>query len=157
MAALAAMLAGAAPQPAAALQSDIVAGTFSGLAIGGFDPVAYFGRDAREGRPVYTATWGGVSWQFANEGNMTAFLAAPEIYVPAFGGHCAMAVARGELAEGDPRVFVVHRGRVYLFFAPDDRKEFLADPDRYVRAASRRWKDLAPFAPAELTPDAPTR
>ncbi len=138
----------------AALAPDIVTAEYSGLAIGGYDPVTYFEHDARKGRPEYTAMWAGAAWQFANEGDMRAFLAAPEIYAPAFGGYCATSLARGERVEADPRLFVVHRGRVYLFYSRENRDAFLAAPDRFATRARHEWQALAPRAPAALMPAA---
>lgn len=146
-------LAAVSPLPVAAgLVQDIVTATYSGLALRGYDPVAYFAGRAEEGRAEYSAMWHGVPWQFANAGNRDAFLAAPEVYAPAFGGHCPIALTRSELTEADPRLFAVHRGRVYLFFSPEARAEFLRSPDGYALEARLRWKEIAPHAPEELTP-----
>ena len=91
----------------------------------------------------------------APRGDREAFLASPETYAPAFGGHCATSLARDIRAEADPRLFVVHRGRVYLFHSREMREEFLALPDLVAGRARIAWQAMAPRAPAELTPAAP--
>ena len=68
----------------------------SGLAISGFDPVAFF----TDGKPVPGAagiefTYGGAVWRFCNIGNREAFAAQPEVYMPRFGGYDPVGVARG--------------------------------------------------------------
>ncbi|ESR22662.1 YHS domain-containing (seleno)protein [Lutibaculum baratangense] len=147
-----------APEGRAGLAPDIVGGAYSGFAIGGHDPVSYFAGRATTGSADHQAMWGGVGWRFVNEGNREAFLRDPEVYVPAFGGHCATALARGERVEGDPRLFALHRGRVYLFHSAEARARFLKEPDRMAASARAGWARVAPHAPAELSPAAfPTR
>src|SRR5262249_10116544 len=61
----------------------VVVNRFSGFAIEGFDPVAYFvdGR-AEQGLPDFEATEAGAVWRFRNEGNRASFVAHPEVYGP---------------------------------------------------------------------------
>ena len=80
----------------------------SGLAIGGFDPVAYFiDGVATPGKGDFEASFAGAVWRFRNEGNRGAFLADPDIYLPRFGGYDPTGVARGVAVPGDPRLWVV--------------------------------------------------
>jgi len=112
----------------------------TGFAIGGFDPVAYFvdGR-ARLGRAAHELIWSGVAWRFVNEGNMTAFARAPEVYAPRFGGHGAMGMARGNLNRGNPRVWAVRGDRLYLFFSARARAEWRAAAEVNIARAESRW------------------
>src|SRR5579859_222875 len=72
----------------AATTERVVANRYSGLAIEGYDPVAYF-VDARPvvGQPEFEASEAGVAWRFRNEGNRASFVAHPDIYSPQFGGY----------------------------------------------------------------------
>src|SRR5262245_57627098 len=94
----------------------IVVTRYSGLAIEGFDPVAYF-TDARpvRGLPDFEASQAGAVWRFHNASNRDAFAAHPEIYGPQFGGYDPIDVARGVALAGNPRFFVVTGQRLYLF------------------------------------------
>ena len=76
------LMVAAAPRSHAA--EPVALNPYTGLAIDGFDPVAFFtdGR-ARPGRPDLELRSGGANWRFANEGNMAAFAAAPEGLCPA--------------------------------------------------------------------------
>src|SRR5580692_247654 len=86
----------------------VVAARFSGLAIDGFDPVAYFVQNqAVLGLPDYEAQEAGAVWRFHNEGNRASFLAHPEVYAPQFGGYDPIDVARGVTFAGNPNFFVV--------------------------------------------------
>jgi YHS domain-containing protein len=97
--------------PAPALASGLSIGTselvsadaLSGLAIDGFDPVAYF-VDQRPlaGKAEFETTWRGATWRFANAANRDAFLADPDVFAPAFGGYDAEAVTRGVTAGSNP-------------------------------------------------------
>src|SRR4051812_19728994 len=65
---------------------------YTGLAIDGYDPVSYFIEGMpRLGRADFELRFGGSNWRFANEGNMAAFAADPDVYAPRFGGHDPLA------------------------------------------------------------------
>ncbi|MGE3149299.1 MAG: YHS domain-containing (seleno)protein [Pseudorhodoplanes sp.] len=118
----------------------VVADWRTGLAIGGFDPVAYFTDAAPvEGRPEYEASFAGVTWRFRNEGNRAAFLDHPEIYAPQFGGHDPVGVARGIARPGHPELWLVEGRRLYLFFGAEARAAFAADPAGLSARAQAQW------------------
>jgi YHS domain-containing protein len=128
---------------AAAAGGRIVIDPLTGFAAAGFDPVAYFAEDAaRPGSTRYEAVWQGATWRFANQGNKAAFLDHPEIYAPAFGGHCAVAVARGYMAEGDPTIWEVHADRLYFFHSESNREVFLAGPGQVIAEADAVWRGM---------------
>jgi YHS domain-containing protein len=127
----------------AATTERIVVNRFSGVAIEGFDPVAYF----VDGNPVQgtaefeASLWGAV-WRFRNEGNRASFLAHPEIYGPQFGGYDPADIARGVTVAGNPRFFVISAQRLYLFSREDNRDAFAADPERFLFEVNKRWPAL---------------
>ncbi|MET0967918.1 MAG: YHS domain-containing (seleno)protein [Tardiphaga sp.] len=116
---------------------------YTGLAIGGFDPVAYFtdGQPTR-GAADYELSASGVVWRFSNEGNRTAFAAHPEIYGPQFGGYDPVDVARGVAYAGNPRYWLVTGQGLYLFGRPDSRDAFAASPAGYIAEANKRWREM---------------
>jgi hypothetical protein len=130
------------PNPAAqgATTQRIVTNRYSGLAIEGFDAVAYF-TDAQAIRGVadYEAAESGAVWRFQNASNRDAFAANPEIYGPQFGGYDPIDVARGIAYAGNPRFFVVTGQRLYLFAREESRDSFAANPARYLKDAVERW------------------
>jgi len=76
---------------------DVAAGTDAppintnrhGLAIEGYDPVAYFGAGGGEptkGKKSITAEHDGATYRFANEDHRQRFASDPDRYAPAFGG-----------------------------------------------------------------------
>ena len=101
----------------------------SGLAISGFDPVAYFAdAAAKEGKPDIELNLEGSTWRFRNEGNRAAFADRPDIYAPRFGGYDPVAIARGASVPGHPAFWLVSNERLYLFYSVKARAMFAADP-----------------------------
>jgi hypothetical protein len=147
--ALFALLAGLAAQAwpdlaaRAATTERVVVNRFTGLAIEGFDPVAYF-VDARPeiGMEGFEASEAGAVWRFRNEGNRASFVAHPDIYGPQFGGYDPIDLARGVAVAGNPRFFLISGQRLYLFGREQSRDAFAADPERVLREANQRWPAL---------------
>jgi len=128
---------------AQATTERVVVNRFTGLAISGFDPVAYFtDSSAMRGDERYEAVRDGAVWRFRNEGNRAAFVSHPEIYAPQFGGYDPVDVARGKVVQGLPRLWMVHGQRLYLFASETSRTAFLANPDGFATSAQRRWPKL---------------
>jgi hypothetical protein len=144
MTALAGLVAiGLAPVVQATTTERVVVNRFSGLAIEGFDPVAYFVQDEPVlGLPDFEAAEAGAVWRFHNEGNRLSFLEHPDIYGPQFGGYDPVGVARGVTFAGNPRFFVVANQRLYLFGQESYRDAFAANPGRYLAEAEKRWPRL---------------
>jgi hypothetical protein len=116
----------------------------TGLAISGFDPVAYFTDGKPEmGRAGLELSLGGAVWQFTNEGNRAAFAEHPDVYMPRFGGYDPVAVARGTTVPGHPLIWALTGQRLYLFYDAKARDTFLADPGRIIVAAERKWQAIA--------------
>ncbi|MEZ5822431.1 MAG: YHS domain-containing (seleno)protein [Xanthobacteraceae bacterium] len=145
LALLAAVFALFGPDPTAwgSTTQRVVVNRYSGLAIEGFDPVAYF-TDARavRGLPDFEATEAGAVWRFHNASNRDAFAAHPEIYGPQFGGYDPIEVTRGIAYAGNPRFFVVTGQRLYLFAREQSRDAFAANPGRFLKGALARWPEL---------------
>ena len=127
----------------AATTERVVVNRYSGLAIEGFDPVAYFTDSlAAPGVPDFEASEAGVVWRFRNEGNRASFVAHPEVYGPQFGGYDPVDLGRGVTCASNPRFWVVAKRRLYLFGREENRDAFAADPVRFLKEASARWPAL---------------
>lgn len=90
----------------------------NGLAIQGYDPVAYFTQNkAAEGNKQLTAVFEGVTYRFSSAANKELFVKDPKKYEPQYGGWCAYAMgATGEKVEIDPETFKILNGKLYLFY-----------------------------------------
>jgi YHS domain-containing protein len=100
---------------ALAAEPPVFTGLVKGLAVAGYDPVAYF----TQGKPVMgsedvTLQHEGATWRFASAENRTAFEAAPAKYAPQYGGYCAYAVSKGYTAKAEPDAWTIHDGKLYL-------------------------------------------
>ena len=126
-----------------AYAADAIYSNWLGLAIGGYDPVAYF----TEGKPVegsgdYTAKWKGADWRFASAANRDMFVAAPEKYAPQYGGYCAYAVAQNSTAKIDPTAWAIVNGKLYLNYSHDIQKTWIANRDAFIVAADKNWPSV---------------
>lgn len=123
--------------------APVVVNRFSGLAISGFDPVAYFtdGRP-RQGDRDMELMQGGVVWRFCNEGNRAFFAANPEVYGPQFGGYDPVDVARGVAFPGNPQFWLISDNRLYLFGREQTRDAFAAAPATVLQDARKRWNQV---------------
>jgi hypothetical protein len=127
-----------------AAPAPLVVDVHTGLALSGFDPVAYFTDHKPElGRAGLELRQDGAVWRFCNEGNRAAFADHPEIYGPRFGGYDPVAIARGASVAGHPLIWAVVSARLYLFYSTAARAAFLSDPGRVIMAAERKWPTVA--------------
>jgi YHS domain-containing protein len=127
----------------AAASDPIVVNAETGLALSGFDPVAYFtDGKPKQGRAQMEWSRDGVVWRFANEGNKAAFADNPDVYTPRFGGYDPVAIARGTSVPGHPLFWAVIGERLYLFYSDAARAAFVADPGRIIETAERRWPEV---------------
>jgi len=130
---------------AEALVQTIVTDPLSGVAIEGYDVVSYFTEaEPQIGQPDYEYVWQGVPWYFASAANRDVFMRNPDVYAPQYGGHCATSLSRGFLSDGKPRLYVIEKTKLYLFYSLANREAFLASEERAVVAANANWKRLEP-------------
>jgi hypothetical protein len=114
--------------------------TADGLALRGYDPVAYVAEGApRRGTARFDAEWRGARWRFASAANRELFLADPDRYAPRYGGHCAWAVSQGYLAPADPRQWRIVEGRLYVNYDEAVQRRWLRDIPGFIAAADRNW------------------
>ena len=124
--------------PARAAQSDIFAN--DGVAINGYDPVAYFTEmKPVEGDSAHSTMWKGAEWRFASAENKATFEAAPDQYAPQFGGYCAYAVSQGYTAPTVPEAWTVHDGKLYLNFSLRARDLWSKDIPGNIKAGEANW------------------
>lgn len=125
---------------AAATTEHVVTDRNSGLAIHGFDPVGYFTEGAPTlGKGEFEYRHAGVVWRFRNAGNLGAFAADPDVYMPRYGGYDPVGIARGVPVAGDPRNWIIVEQRLYLFQSPENKAIFAVDSERAVAAADEHW------------------
>jgi hypothetical protein len=115
-------------------------GIVTGVAVGGYDPVAYFTAGvATPGRADITLEHSGAIWRFASPASRDAFRAAPDRFAPRYGGYCAYAVAGGGTSGGDPRYWRIVDGRLYLNASARVHEKWGRDIAGYIAKADANW------------------
>lgn len=142
----------AAPTSAFARASEIFmdnGGVFSDAwtyAVGGHDVVAYHSLvpDAAPvpGDDALEAKYKGVSWIFSSQENLDAFQSDPDRYRPQYGGYCAWAMARNKLAKGDPTVWHIRDGKLYLNVSLRIKRQWLKNIERDIARANANWPGI---------------
>jgi YHS domain-containing protein len=89
-----------------------------GIAINGYDPVAYFAQDkATRGSKENAVAYEGIIYYFSSAANKEAFKKNPAKYEPQYGGWCSYAMgAKGEKVTVDPKTFKIVDGKLNLFY-----------------------------------------
>ena len=90
----------------------------NGIAIKGYDPVAYFTQNkAVKGKKELAVSHQGILYYFSSAENKEAFKANPFKYEPEYGGWCSYAMGNsGEKVSIDPETFKIVNGKLYLFY-----------------------------------------
>lgn len=119
--------------------------TPDGVAIGGWDTVAYFTENrAVAGDPAISHRWDGATWYFSSSENRDLFAADPQAYAPQFGGWCAYALSQGRYAaEVDPETsWTVRDGELFLNWDEGVREKWMRDVDRGIETGRRNWQSV---------------
>lgn len=129
-------------QPAATLAGEIYTKGGSTLALEGTDAVSYFvsGKPVA-GRRDIVSTYKGVTWRFSSSANKAAFDANPKKYAPQYGGHCAWGTARGYAVRGDPKVWRIVNGKLYLNYNRSVQNKWNRDIGGFITKANRNWPE----------------
>ncbi|MFP4538984.1 MAG: YHS domain-containing (seleno)protein [Dichotomicrobium sp.] len=125
----------------------------TGYAVSGHDVVAYYELEqapvgetqpkAVAGRKDITAEHNGATWAFASEENRERFLADPEKYVPAYDGHCAYGVAKGGKVPGNPDLWRIVDGQLYLNITENVVGFWEEDIPGNIEKAQTNWPGIA--------------
>ncbi len=140
LAAVIGLAAGLDAAPTLAQKAPVYTGIVKGLAVGGYDPVAYF-TDAKpvKGNPAIVLDHDGAQYYFASEANRDAFKAEPAKYAPQYGGYCAWAVSQGYTAHGDPNAWTVSNGKLFLNYNQSVKQGWEKDIAGNVAKGDANW------------------
>lgn len=123
----------------------------AGVGLRGYDPVAYFSLGvATPGDPKFATEHDGVTYHFANAEHMARFKADPAGYAPQFGGFCQFGVALAKKLDGDPTVWRVADGKLFVYAYPDAKTAFLKDIPGNTVKADETWPEIMDKAPRDL-------
>jgi YHS domain-containing protein len=114
-----------------------------GVAIKGYDVVAYFQQgQPSKGSAAFTHQWMGATWWFTSAENRDRFVASPERYAPQYGGYCAYAVSQGHTASIDPEAWKIVDGKLYLNYSKGVQKKWSEDVPGYIKKGDANWPGL---------------
>jgi len=114
-----------------------------GVAIRGYDPVAYFVDSAAvQGTKEFSYTWQGAEWYFRNQDNRDSFKAAPEMYAPQFGGFCAFGASENHKASTDPSAYTIINGKLYLNYSKKVKEVWMKNTVGNIEKAEANWVTL---------------
>lgn len=123
----------------------------TGLAMGGYDPLAYFTRGGpRAGSEEFELEWGGAFWRFLNTGNRAAFQRHPRAYLPRFAGYDPYALVQGRTTRGQPSIWLNHKDRIYLFYSVANLRSWQADRHALMAEAEQKWSVLKQSLPSSI-------
>ena len=130
---------------AAAAQSPIPAvNTDHGLAIKGYDPVSYFTTgQPTPGLPQFSTSYRGAIYRFASAANRDRFVAAPDKFLPQYGGYCAFAIAQNTIADIDPDKWAIANGKLYLNNNFLSQTLWSFDKSGYIAKGDQYWPLMA--------------
>jgi YHS domain-containing protein len=112
-----------------------------GVILNGYDPVAYFTKNrAVKGNPQYQTSYQGAIYYFSSAANLETFKNNPSKYTPQYGGFCANSVANRKRHPGDPNVFFIANGKLYVCSSPAAAKEFRANEAENIKKADLNWR-----------------
>ncbi len=117
----------------------------------GYDVVSYQSETGPvRGNGHYVSDHEGVTYLFSTKKNMKAFNKNPQKYLPAYGGYCAYGVSVGKKFVGDPTVWKIVDGKLYLNLDENIQKEWEKDIPGRIAMADKEWPKIKDASPASL-------
>ena len=114
-----------------------------GVAIKGYDTVAYFTENRpMKGSPEFAHSWRDTKWYFANAEHHSLFVSDPDRYAPQFGGFCANGMTKGVAVAADPEAWTIVDGKLYIKFNEGARDRWRKDKANKIEQANKNWADL---------------
>jgi len=119
-------------------------GYFGGVAIMGYDPVAYFtDGKAIKGSEKYAYDWLGTPWHFASDEHRKMFMSEPVKYAPQYGGYCVGEVSLDSVTVNvDPAAFKIIDGKLYLAYDKPDMELIAAHAGDVLPKAEAKWPTI---------------
>lgn len=131
------------PSAGLAAKAQIYTSFLSSSAVGGYDPVSYF----TKGMPVkgvkkFAVEWKGAWWYFSSAENLEKFRVNPTAYAPQYGGYCAYGVSQNAAVKGDPLLWKIVDGKLYLNINKQVVSIWNKDIPGYLSKANTHWPNV---------------
>ncbi|MCU0425638.1 MAG: YHS domain-containing protein [Candidatus Kapabacteria bacterium] len=128
------------------LQAQSVFADNKGIAVKGYDVVAYFSENKpMQGKSEFAHEWNGATWHFSSAQHRDLFKAAPEKYAPQYGGFCAFGVCmKNAKYPTDPLAWKIVEGKLYLNYNLQTQTAWEKEPlSGTIAKGDKAWKTLA--------------
>ena len=129
----------------AATARQAAAGNQLAVAVSGYDVTSYQSGTPQRGIPRFNATYNGGIWFFVSEGARDLFKADPARYAPQYDGYCAWAASQGYKAPGNPEVWRIVDGKLYIKVHEQAQMNWLRDVPGNIAKANTNWPRMHPF------------
>ncbi|MEM7519768.1 MAG: YHS domain-containing (seleno)protein [Pseudomonadota bacterium] len=126
----------------------------TGFAASGYDVVAYFDLaqnpvgtsqpGAIPGKASITADYNGATFAFSTEANRDTFVADPAAFAPQYDGHCAYGVSKGGKVPGNPNLWRIVDGKLYLNITENVVGFWEEDIPGNISLAENNWASIEP-------------
>ena len=124
----------------------------TGFAVSGYDVVSYFdlpqskvGQSQKPplaGSAAITTDYNGATFAFATEANRDRFQADPAAFAPQYDGHCAYGVAQGGKVPGNPTLWRIVDGKLYLNITKNVAGFWEEDIPGNLKKSKKNWGGL---------------
>jgi YHS domain-containing protein len=112
------------------------------LMLFGYDVVSYFTEKThRPGNPAIKSVYKDVTFRFSKPEHKAMFDAAPEKYLPQFGGYCTNGIVYGIPWGGDADVWEMIDGKLYIFGGRGSHDAFMLDVPKNMQLANKYWNE----------------
>lgn len=123
----------------------------NGIALKGYDPVAYFTPgEPTQGSDSHKTTLNGVTYLFASANNLNRFVSNPVKYLPAYGGYCAYGITLQIKVTGDPVAWKIMDGVLYINSSLDSLATWSKDIPGNILKADKIWPEIRDIDPNKL-------
>ncbi len=110
------------------------------LILFGHDVVSYFTEGTHKlGSPTIKSVYKNVTFRFSKPEHKTMFDAAPEKYIPQFGGYCANGMAYAIPWGGNADTWVIRDGKLFIFGGKGSKDAYMLDIPRNQTLADKYW------------------
>ena len=111
------------------------------LMLAGHDVVSYFTENThRRGNPSIKSVHRNVTFRFSKPEHKALFDAAPEKYIPQFGGYCSNGIVYAVPWGGEADIWKIMDGKLYIFAAREAHDAFMLDVPRNLALAHKYWR-----------------
>ena len=124
----------------------------TGYAVSGYDVVSYF--DLKQtavgtpqaspaiGKAEFTATYNDAKFAFSTAANLKRFQESPASFAPLYDGHCAFGVAKGGKVPGNPNLWRIVDGKLYLNIKQTVVDQWEADIPGFIKLSQGNWPGI---------------